>query len=470
MAVEVQEAGVAPGLPPTGLPIVNSQTVLDGYSGPSLPEMEPVLRDRGAVPESVPHAGLTSHIRGVLGDAKESVEDETLGRVLARVEQQLREETPADDVLVAPRDKWTARFQSIVAQAALESGSEAFTSNGVVKFSAHQDYLDWAEAFVRAWFQRQWKTHDFLPLPATPDAAEDRPLRFALFSDWGTGMYGAPHIKAAIEHEGGFDYVVHLGDTYYTGEREEIQRGLIDDWPTVEGATNRALLGNHEMYSGGDGYFDLALPWLNQSSSVFAVQNERWLIVGLDTGYKDWDLGEGQAEWLFNLVEQAGEGRKLVLMTHHQPFSNTNSEQGPNLKAKLKPLLDSKRIFAWYWGHEHCCAIYKSHAEWGLYGRCLGNGGIPQQRPSYRDLAAQFTQLGVSFYPIPGTLPPGQSFPNPDCLALDGPNPYVPGHPTEFLAHGFVTIELGDDTLTEIYRDADGGGLHTVVLPEAVET
>ena len=53
---------------------------------------------------------------------------------------------------------------------------------------------------------------------------------------------------------------------------------------------NRALNGNHEMYSGGFGYFKLILPAFEQDSSYFALQNEHWLLVGLDTAYVDHDM------------------------------------------------------------------------------------------------------------------------------------------------------------------------------------
>jgi hypothetical protein len=215
----------------------------------------------------------------------------------------LQEETIHPNVLIAPRDKWTARFQSLVAAEALKEGGVAVSPSGVVKFSDPGDRIRWGLAFARAFFQRKWKTHGFLALPGEADETGKDELRLALFSDWGTGLYGAPRIKAAIEGDGqGFDYIVHLGDTYYTGEEDEVERYLLGDWPKVVGAVNRALNGNHEMYSGGNGYFRVALPWLGQSSSVFAVQNDHWLIVGLDSAYVDWDLGNDQDKWLADLV------------------------------------------------------------------------------------------------------------------------------------------------------------------------
>jgi hypothetical protein len=458
VGIQVDEDVAEVGLPSTGLPIVNYYSIADEDEGtPSLLGVDSLLRS-GAFPEREFLQDMLLDSPTLLEGAEAGDEDEPLGAILPHIELMLREQTLHPDVLVAPRDKWTARFQSFVAAKALAEGSEALLRDGVVKFSRYHDSVAWVAAFCRAKVQQFWKkTHPFLPPPARPETSAND-LRIALFSDWGTGMYGAPHIKSAIElDKGGFDYVIHLGDTYYTGEEDEIERSLIRGWPRVGGAVNRALNGNHEMYSGGHAYFKRALPALDQSSSVFAFQNDHWLIVGLDTAYKDWDLGQGQDRWLVDLVSVAGD-RRLILLTHHQPFSNTKQEQGPRLQARLKPLLDAKRIFAWYWGHEHVCAIYDAHPTWGLYGRCLGNGGMPEPRPWYRDLPAQKVTEGVSFYAIKGAGT------NPNSVGLDGPNPYVTGHAGDYTANGFVTLEISGRRLTETYRTADGVPLEKLVF------
>src|ERR1039458_592619 len=79
--------------------------------------------------------------------------------------------------------------------------------------------------------------------------------RIALFADWGTGLYGAPAIAKCIEALDRCDVVLHLGDTYYSGESDEIRDRLVGNWPQrPAGTINRALNGNHEMYSGGKAY------------------------------------------------------------------------------------------------------------------------------------------------------------------------------------------------------------------------
>ena len=71
--------------------------------------------------------------------------------------------------------------------------------------------------------------------------------------------------------------------------------------------------------------------------------------------------------------------QEVVLFSHQQLFSRLDN-QGPKLHQALRHLLEGKAITAWYWGHEHQCVIYDRHPRYGLLGRCLGNGGIPECR------------------------------------------------------------------------------------------
>jgi hypothetical protein len=357
-----------------------------------------------------------------------------LHAALGHVQMVLREETTSADVFTSPTDALTARFQSALAEYAADSGKVAPLTPGgeEVKFDT-RDYLGWVVQFPGEWLEGR-RRHSFLALPEVEREALRR-LRLALFSDWGTGLYGAwPISEAIVKDSDGFDYVIHLGDVYYAGTEREYEERFLRLWPYVDGARNRALNGNHEMYSGGYGYFNLALPRFGQSSSVIAIQNRDWLIVGLDTAYSEFDLAKSQAEWLQGLVANAGR-RKVVLLSHHQPFSNTAQEHGLHLRSRLEhllvprgpltlqvrlaDLLAHRRVLAWYWGHEHICALYDRHPLWGVYGRCIGHGGIPEFRHHFTGRPEK-TVKGAKFYRV--ALPP-----NPACLVLDGPNEFIPG-------------------------------------------
>lgn len=212
----------------------------------------------------------------------------------------------------------------------------------------------------------------------------------ALFSDWATGEPPAMNIKKAIEDRSP-DYTIHLGDTYYAGFEDEVRHNLIACWPgQVQYRKSFVLNGNHEMYSGGNAYFDL-LPMFGQSASFFNLGNKFWRFIGLDTSWcerggdtpaSSWgELHELQLPWLQAQIKDARSGNssvKIVLLTHHQLFSAFDGDAlGQYLKKQLGGLLTDGTVYAWFWGHEHRCIVYGNSAAYTFKGRCIGHGGFP---------------------------------------------------------------------------------------------
>ncbi len=276
--------------------------------------------------------------------------------------------------------------------------------------------------------------------PPAPQTIPDN-ARIALFADWGTGLYGAPAITKCIEGLDRCEVVLHLGDTYYSGENDEVRDRLIGDWPKrPNGTINRALNGNHEMYSGGTGYFEALTTFFHQPASCFALQNSKWILICMDTAYEDFDLDPKQVAWIKGVVAAAGT-RKLILFSHHQPFSQLDS-QGPNLQVALADLLSTQRIHAWFWGHEHRLVLYEPHSKWGFKGRCIGNGGYPGFRDDLPDAHGNIYQWL--------TLPPQPQA--PQARLLDGPNSWVAQDPEGFSPHGYVVLDFDGDTVWETYR------------------
>lgn len=351
-------------------------------------------------------------------------------------------------VLIAPDHKVASLLLSFLAERANEKGEFQVAPMGSkeAKFDS-RDWLGWAGIFFKSW--RKIRPHDFLPAAAAPDALGDK-IRVALLGDWGTGLYGAPVCARAIAQDPkGYGLAVHLGDVYYAGNDDEVQERFLKLWPR-NSAINRALNSNHEMYTGGHAYFDRTLKDFHQTASYFALQNAHWVLVGLDTGYKDHDLAGGQVEWLRNIVSGAGD-RKVILLSHHQPFSWFEKD-GENLVEKLGDLLSGGKIFAWYWGHEHRCVLYDKHASWGMYGRTVGHGGFPY----FRDKVSGLPQApGMqNWYQLKsGNLVPGG-------VVLDGPNVYVEGHEREYGPNGYMTLEFDGPRLNEIVQAADGTVLY----------
>jgi hypothetical protein len=158
-----------------------------------------------------------------------------------------------------------------------------------------------------------------------------------------------------------------------------------------------------------------------------------------------------EVAWFSRIMAQAGE-RKVVLFSHHQPFSLLD-QQGPNLVDKLKDYLNDRRIFAWYWGHEHRCVRYDQHPKWGVYGRCVGHGGFPY----YRDILGP-----VAVKPTWKVLKGNDN--SPGGWILDGPNPYVKEAPEGYGPHGYMSLEFFEGQLREFFHQADGETIQTEAL------
>jgi Calcineurin-like phosphoesterase len=359
------------------------------------------------------------------------------------------------NVLSAPRSDLASRLQSLLVERASAEGkvrtvvpgetvtTEAGESTAIetvqVKFD-NRDLIGWLGTGLRILFKPE--KHPWLPPPGVPEVIPDD-AKIAMFSDWGTGFYGAPVITDTIKNLPRCDIALHLGDTYYSGTDEEVKRRLIGEWPTRRGTINRALNGNHEMYSGGKGYFEALTSFFQQSSSCFAMQNTQWLILGLDTSYTDFDLDQAQVAWVRKMVAAAGT-RQLIICSHHQPFSALD-DQGPKLQVALSDLLDHQRMTAWFWGHEHRLVVYEPHQKWGVKGRCIGHGGFPADRD---------TKIGAG-----GNVYKWihmQSRPHaPEALLLDGPNFWVTAKPDEYSPHGYLFLELDGKKAWETYRTPD---------------
>jgi hypothetical protein len=310
-----------------------------------------------------------------------------------RIVEKLQDETAktSADVLITEQDRDASLLQSRIAEGGdagpplPAGGLEAQFGDGVTG----GDVWGWIRSMFDHIDQTQW--HPIVRPPDDNVGTLADTGRVAALGDWGTNLYGAPVSAASIKRTGGDELLLHLGNIYYSGTKTETQQRFLEAWPTRAGKVSRALNGNHEMYSGGFAYFEDILPKFKQPSSYFALQNTHWLLVGLDTAHTDHALDNQQVVWLKSVVQKAGP-RKVILFSHHQPFSRLD-KQGLDLQEALADLFQKKAITAWYWGHEHDCVIYDKHPRFGLLGRCIG----PRRHPC----AAQDGGIGRSHRPAP---------------------------------------------------------------------
>jgi hypothetical protein len=391
---------------------------------------------------------VNNHESATISELEKSAEDPAeaarmlagLGAALKRLEAE--DKNPG--VLISPNHRVASLLQAFLAERANENGRlEVLPMGGKeAKFDSN-DWLGWAGSFFTWW--RRIKPHNFLAAAPEPETLDNK-FRVALLGDWGTGLYGAPDCAKSIEQDAkGYKLAIHLGDVYYAGNLGEVQERFLDLWPR-DVTINRALNSNHEMYTGGHAYFDLTLKKFGQAASYFGFQNDHWVLVGLDSAYKDDDLTEEQVAWLRNIIDKAA-ARKIILLSHHQPISRLESH-GANLVGKLGEFLNAKKIFAWYWGHEHRCMLYDKHPAWNIYGRTVGHGGFPYFRD---DLTGVPGEPGLpKWYRLAANnMVPGG-------LVLDGPNEYVKGYEDQYGPNGYMSLEFDGPHLNEIVQDAKG--------------
>jgi hypothetical protein len=236
--------------------------------------------------------------------------------------------------------------------------------------------------------------------PGVPVTAQlPEKFKMVLLADWG-GENDAARKIAAVVRKQSPDYIIHLGDIYYGGTKFECDR-FLDMWPmrvnmqdpksALQPNGSFALNGNHEMYSGGEYYFNTVLPAFGQKQPFFCLENSNWRIIGLDTAYNGGrlkpqsptDAINTQWNWLIETLRKGG--KATVFLTHHQPVSAHQAEWNDSkpLRQDINELLQmdgvgENAIFGWFFGHEHRCALYRDSVL-NFNARLIGNGCIPHE-------------------------------------------------------------------------------------------
>ncbi len=316
--------------------------------------------------------------------------------------------------------------------------------------------LRWANCLIAAGIRTFWhRRHPFNTKPATPYKIGNN-ARVILLSDWGSGLPRAQKLSEVAIREKLDDpdatnrdkHVIHLGDVYYSGWAKEYEQNFLPYWAVKEGEEDKfsswSLNANHDMYSGGKGYFETLLDDKRfkhqEKSSFFSLENDKWLLLGLDTGYDDnliveeHSLYGTQDEWVYKRLSEAKD-KTGILLSHHQPFtafpdiphSVLGIKPGQKLLDKLKKPLRENLVEAWFWGHEHRCTFYEEQ-ENIKFPRCIGHGGIP-------------------FYTSKGFFPAG---------VLDEYREGFDDLLEKWNFFGFVVLDFDDDKITVRYINERG--------------
>jgi len=238
---------------------------------------------------------------------------------------------------------------------------------------------------VILWHRFKNDKTQFGGLPDGPiDIADD--ARILLVGDWGSGTKRACKVAAQMRAEldrgaGREQHVVHLGDVYYTGSKKQYERYFLANWPVHEcdDIDSYNLVGNHDMYEGGHAYYETCLTDARfsrqEGRSVFALRSSAWQFFALDSSYANQALHGGQASWIMDQLDQ-NPGHRTALLSHHQLFS-AYEDGAEQMGMDIQPVLDTGRVDAWFWAHEHRCLTYRAHRGVG-FSSCIGHGGIPE--------------------------------------------------------------------------------------------
>jgi hypothetical protein len=380
------------------------------------------------------------------------IERATVMAAMGNVLNELRraEEKAGALVLSTPHHGPATRLQSLIASG--EAANLKLTPLPSGGLEAKFDTDDWFGWATVAWEKlKHGKPHAMVRPKTTKAEPFPQQGRVAVLGDWGTGLYGAPVIAKSVRQDPDpFAMLLHLGDTYYSGTAKETKQRFLDLWPSRNGAVNRATNSNHDMYSGGDAYFDDVLPAFGQDGSYFACQNKNWTLVGLDVAYKDHDIDDQQVEWLKQIIAKAGDN-KIILFSHHQLYSHFE-KQGSKLWShpEFNAVLRSGKIFAWYWGHEHRCSIFEGRDKnYGILARCIGNSGMPDSRDPTRNLpqAGEPVYNRAEWRRSKAQSKEGNLL--PDVVVLEGPNEYIKDEEDKFSPHGYAVLNFDGPSLTE---------------------
>ena len=195
--------------------------------------------------------------------------------------------------------------------------------------------------------------------------------RLAIVGDWATLTAGSDNILNCI-NQYNCDYFMHLGDIYYSGTKSEVDRRFLGPLKRFEGR-KFTLMGNHDAYSGGHGYY-YAVDEIGQQSCHFSLGNAFIQLIGMNTGWSDRFssspvcLHNSEVDWIHSIVDI-----KTILLSHHQPFSGFKEVN--NIVDLQLGRLDN--VAAWFTGHEHRLAVYNAYANVKRL-RTVGAGGVPE--------------------------------------------------------------------------------------------
>jgi len=366
---------------------------------------------------------------------------------------------------VAPQADPTVKHQLLLAQSAITNDQEGVLGNleagvvvdvgpgGEIWGTGKYQNLDpgWTEA-AAVWLEN-------LVLGKRPFAdstpqtiSVPNSVQIAMAGDWGTGDWRTaanPAPSTDVRKHMAFlqpHLTIHLGDVYYAGTNDQEKHLLVDLWP--KGSLGALTLNsNHEMYSGAKPYFQVALAANlfadQQQRSFFALENDNWVIVGLDSAYYSnaeglyldgalYAEGGPQPQVDF-LRSQAAKGKKVIVLTHHNGLTEDGSKPTALWSQVMSAFPEGGAPAYWYWGHVHAAVVYQpqTHGPTNVLCRCCGHGALPWGH------ALELAN-------------------NPNVVWYENRLAKDPDIPQRVL-NGFAVLYLDGPNINEVFYDENGG-------------
>jgi len=366
---------------------------------------------------------------------------------------------------VAPQADPTVKHQLLLAQSAITNDQEGVLGNleagvvvdvgpgGEIWGTGKYQNLDpgWTEA-AAVWLENLvLGKHPFGD--STPQTISvPNSVQIAMAGDWGTGDWRTaanPAPSTDVRKHMAFlqpHLTIHLGDVYYAGTNDQEKHLLVDLWP--KGSLGALTLNsNHEMYSGAKPYFQVALAANlfadQQQRSFFALENDNWVIVGLDSAYYSnaeglyldgalYAEGGPQPQVDF-LRSQAAKGKKVIVLTHHNGLTEDGSKPTALWSQVMSAFPEGGAPAYWYWGHVHAAVVYQpqTHGPTNVLCRCCGHGALPWGH------ALELAN-------------------NPNVVWYENRLAKDPDIPQRVL-NGFAVLYLDGPNINEVFYDENGG-------------
>jgi Calcineurin-like phosphoesterase len=321
--------------------------------------------------------------------------------------------------------------------------------DGVIWGAGKYEQFDpgWAEAFAVFLESLIVGKHPFMAIPQTVPIPDT--VTIALAGDWGTGDWRTasnPAPSTDVRTHMAFlqpDLAIHLGDVYYSGTEDQEQHLLVNLWPAGSKGSF-ALNSNHEMYSGSKPYFQAIAnaPFSQQKGcSYFALENNNWVIVGLDSAYfsdeiglyMNGSLGPAMGTQVQFLQQLVATNKKVIVLTHHNGLAEDGSSPTDLWGQVMSGFPADKGPDYWYWGHVHAAVVYNNQDPQGrnVPCRCCGHGALPW---------GQATELD-----------------NPANVAWHENRPANDPDIPQRVLNGFAILRLDGTDIGETFYDENGG-------------